>query len=61
MISFRRRRDLPQIPWDRSGLQRVMRTLLYGLRARIRPTEVLNKVLREGSNHNRVVVGKRET
>jgi hypothetical protein len=40
---------------------RVMRTLLCGLRARRRPTEVLDRVPREGPNHNRVAVGKRET
>jgi hypothetical protein len=43
------------------GLLRVMRTLLCGLRARRRPTEVLDRVPREGPNHNRVAVGKRET
>jgi hypothetical protein len=61
MISFKRRQDSPQSPQDSSGLPRVMRTLLCGLRARRRPAEVLDKVLRQRPNHSRVAVGKRET
>jgi hypothetical protein len=61
MILFRRRRDSPESPQDNSGLPRVMRTLLCGLRARRRLIEVLDRVPREGPNHNRVAVGRRET
>jgi hypothetical protein len=61
MISSRRRLDLHQRLPDNNRHCRVMRTLLCGLRARRRPTKVLDKVPREGPNHNRVAVGRRET
>jgi hypothetical protein len=61
MISYRRRRDAPQSLQDNNIYIRVMRTFLYGLRARRRPTKMLDRVPRKGPNHNRVVVGKRET
>jgi hypothetical protein len=38
-----------------------MRTFLFGIMERRRMTEVLDKVPREGPNHRRVVVGRRET
>jgi hypothetical protein len=61
MISFRRRRDSPQSPQENNGLPKVMRTLLCGLRARIRPLKVLDRVPREGPNQSIVAVGRRET
>jgi hypothetical protein len=61
MILYRRRRDAPQSLQDNNKYLKVMRTLLCGLRAIRRLTKVLDRVPREGPNHNRVAVGKRET
>jgi hypothetical protein len=40
---------------------RVMRIFLFGQRARRRPARVLDRVPREGPNHNKEAVGERET
>jgi hypothetical protein len=61
MISYRRRRDSPQRLLDSRGHLRVMRIFLFGQRSRRRLVEVIDGVPREGPNHSRVAVSKRET
>jgi hypothetical protein len=60
MISFRRRQDAAWSLHGINGYLRVVRILLFGRRARGRPTRVLDRVPRGGPSHReRVAMGRR--
>jgi hypothetical protein len=62
MILFRRRLELYQRLLDNNRCCRVIKTLLFGQRERVRPVWEVEKVQSLGSHHKeRVVVGRRET